>query len=54
LWGGLISGATAAILTTALGEVYIVVMEVMFKGEIEENELETEVEEQDCKNYLKN
>lgn len=32
--GGMISGATAAILTTALGETYIVIMEMMLRGDI--------------------
>lgn len=42
LAGGLISGSTAAMLTTALGEAYIGVMTAMFKGEISAEELKTE------------
>lgn len=38
--GGLISGATAAILTTALGETYIIIMEMIYKGEISQRDLE--------------
>lgn len=41
LAGGAISGATAAMLTTALGEAYIGVMTAMFKGEITAEDLET-------------
>ena len=40
--GGVISGATASLMTTALGEAYIGIMVAMFKGEIKERELETE------------
>jgi len=39
--GGMISGATAATLTTALGGTYIVIMEMIAKGEINENDLKT-------------
>lgn len=42
LAGGAISGATASLLTTALGEAYIGVMTAMFKGEITAKDLETE------------
>ena len=42
LAGGVISGATAAMLTTGLGEAYIGVMTAMFKGEINAKELGTE------------
>lgn len=41
--GGSISGATAGLLTTALGEAYILLMEAVFRGEIKSNELNTEV-----------
>ena len=41
LVGGMISGATASALTTALGEAYIGVMTAMFKGEITTKDLET-------------
>ncbi len=40
--GGAISGATASLMTTALGEAYIGIMIAMFKGEIKEKELLTE------------
>lgn len=39
--GGAISGATAAMLTTALGEAYIGIMTAMFNGEIKEKDLAT-------------
>lgn len=39
--GGAISGSTAAMLTTALGEAYIGIMTAMFNGEIKEKDLET-------------
>lgn len=39
--GGLISGATAGLLTTALGEAYIKIMEKIFTGEMDKNELHT-------------
>lgn len=42
LVGGLISGTTAALLTTALGEAYIIVMEMIYKGELKSEELYTE------------
>ena len=39
--GGTISGATAAALTTALGEAYIAVMKMIVNGEINEQDLGT-------------
>ena len=39
--GGMISGSTAAALTTALGGAYIAIMEMMVKGEISENDLKS-------------
>lgn len=39
--GGVISGATASLMTTALGEGYIGIMIAMFKGEIKEKDLLT-------------
>lgn len=39
--GGIISGGTASLLTTALGEAYIGVMTAMYNGEIDEKDLET-------------
>ncbi len=38
--GGAISGGTAAIITGALGETYIGIMELMMKGELTEKEIE--------------
>ena len=40
--GGTISGTIAAALTTALGGTYIVIMEMLVKGEINENDMKTE------------
>lgn len=37
--GGLISGTTAGLLTTALGEAYIIVMEMIYKGEMASDDL---------------
>lgn len=39
--GGLISSGTAGILTTALGETYILIMCAVFKGEMSEKDLES-------------
>lgn len=39
--GGVISSGTAGILTTALGETYILIMSAVFKGEMSAGELET-------------
>lgn len=39
--GGLISGTTASLLTTALGETYIIVMEMIYKGELKSEDLYT-------------
>lgn len=39
--GGLISGTTAGLLTTALGGSYIMIMEKVYKGEIDKEELYT-------------
>lgn len=52
--GGTISGGTAAILTTALGESYIVVMEMIARGEISEKDLETKAIQDKLKNIYKN
>lgn len=38
--GGTISGATASVLTVALGETYIGIMELMMKGELSEQQIE--------------
>lgn len=40
--GGAISGGTAAVLTGALGETYILIMDMIIKGEITEKQLENE------------
>lgn len=40
--GGVISGATALTLTTALGEAYIGIMTAISKGELQEKELQTQ------------
>ncbi|MBR2743209.1 MAG: 50S ribosome-binding GTPase [Clostridia bacterium] len=40
--GGVISGATAGLLTIALGEAYIRIMEMVYKGEIRKEELYSE------------
>ncbi|KAF5046659.1 50S ribosome-binding GTPase [anaerobic digester metagenome] len=39
--GGLISGTTAGLLTTALGSAYIMIMETVYKGEIDKDKLYT-------------
>ena len=41
--GGVISGATAATLTTALGEAYIGVMTEIYRGELKEMDLKSEL-----------
>lgn len=41
--GGAISGATAAALTFALGEAYMIVLEAIYKGEIKATDIETEL-----------
>lgn len=40
--GGMISGTTAGLLTTALGEAYLLLMEMVYKGEINKEDLYTE------------
>lgn len=39
--GGTISGATAGVITTALGEAYIILMESIYKGDLKASELGT-------------
>ena len=39
--GGTISGATAGLITTAFGEAYILLMEALYKGELQSSELTT-------------
>ena len=38
----MISGTTAGLLTTALGEAYLLLMEMVYKGEINKEDLYTE------------
>ncbi len=40
--GGFISGTTAGLLTTALGSAYIMIMEMVYKGEIDKEKLYTD------------
>ena len=51
--GGMISGATAGILTTALGEAYIKIMELVYKGEIGKDELCTQKGKEEIKRLFK-
>ncbi len=44
--GSAISGTTAALLTTALGEAYIKIMELMFKGKMKKEDLTTQAGQQ--------
>lgn len=49
--GGAISGATAGLLTTALGEAYIKLMEAIYKGELKEEDLASAVGKQKMKEF---
>ena len=40
--GGAISSATAGVITTALGETYILIMSALFEGSLSEKDLESE------------
>ncbi len=51
--GGAISSATAGILTTALGETYILIMSAVFKGEMSTKDLETEEGKKKIKEMFK-
>ena len=51
--GGTISGTTAALLTTALGEAYIVVMNKVYTGEISPKDLESGAVKDELSNILK-
>lgn len=51
--GGTISGATAAVLTTALGEAYIAIMKMIANGEINEKDLETKAVQDKLQNLFK-
>ena len=50
--GGLISGATAGILTSALGEAYIRLMEALCRGDIKQSDLATEKGMQEIRNIF--
>lgn len=51
--GGAISGATAGVLTTALGESYIKVMEMIYKGEIKSEDVYSENGKNEMKKLFK-
>lgn len=51
--GGAISGATAGLLTTALGEGYIVLMTLVFKGELSASDIGSEKGKKVMKNLFK-
>lgn len=51
--GGTISGTTAALLTTALGESYIVIMKMIANNEINEKELNTKAVQDKLQNIFK-
>ena len=51
--GGAISGGTAAVITTALGEAYIQVLEAILKGELKKEDLETRKGQDFIKHYFK-
>ena len=51
--GGIISGTTAGLLTTALGFAYIQVMEMIYKGEISKDDLHTEEGQKTMKRLFK-
>lgn len=51
--GGTISGATAGLITTALGEAYILLMEALYKGDLKEADLMTDVGKKKLKDLFK-
>ena len=51
--GGAISGTTAALITTALGEAYILLMEAVYKGELTSQDLNTVKGREKMKQFLK-
>lgn len=53
LVGGAVSGGTAAVLTVALGETYIKIMEMMAKGELSSGDLKTKKTQQMIKEIFK-
>lgn len=52
--GGVISASTAGVLTTALGEAYIGIMELVFKGEMNITDLNTEKSKETMATLFKN
>ncbi len=51
--GSAISGATAGLITTALGETYILIMVAVFKGDMNMNDLETKAGKEKVKQLFK-
>ena len=51
--GGMISGATAGLLTTALGEAYIAIMELIYTGEMNSEDLYSELGKEKMKHIFK-
>lgn len=51
--GGAISGGTAGVLTTALGETFIIIMTQIFKGEMSASDLETKAGRKKVKEIFK-
>lgn len=51
--GGEISGSTAGIITTALGEAYILLMAQIFKGEMNASDIGTDKGKEVMKNLFK-
>ena len=51
--GGAISGTTAGLLTTALGEAYIAIMELIYTGEMKSEDLYSELGKEKMKNIFR-
>ena len=51
--GGSISGATAGLLTTAMGEAYILLMEAIYKGELKSTDINSEEAKKKMKELFK-
>ena len=51
--GGTISGGTAGVITTALGEAYILLLEAIYKGELKASDMETDVGKAKLKEFFK-
>ena len=51
--GGSISGATAGLLTSAMGEAYILLMEAIYKGELESADINSEEAKKKMKELFK-